>query len=330
MTGDAGGAVRGRLLDAPAAAEVLQRLPSLTGRTLHLEVLLGGLTNRNYRVRTADGGDYVARFSSAKSALLSIDRHAEHHDAKVAAAAGVGPRIVDFAPDDGVLLVEWINGRTFAESDLDDEHQLGRVAALCRRLHAAAPFHADFDIFRLRRRYLAVVRESGFRLPDDYDTYAPTADVVEDVLRASAPRPVPCHNDLLAANIIDDGRRLWFIDFEYAGNNDPCFELGNIWSEAGLRPERLEQLVTSYGGTPSPVQTARARLFALMAQYTWTLWAAIQDAVSDVDFDFWQWGLERYGRARAQFRDPALHDLISTVRESVRHQGAEQWPTSSI
>ena len=330
MAGDAGEALRGRLLDAPAAAAVLQRLPALAGQPLELEVLQGGLTNRNYRVRTGAGDEYVARFSSAKSTLLSIDRHAEHHDAKLAAAAGVGPRVVDFAPDDGVLLVEWINGRTFTEADLDDEEQLARVAALCRRLHAAAAFHADFDIFRLRRHYLAVVHESGFRLPEDYESFAPQAEVVERVLRASASSSVPCHNDLLAANMIDDGRRLWFIDFEYAGNNDPCFELGNIWSEAGLPPERLEQLVTSYGGSPSPVQTARARLFALMAQYTWTLWASIQDAVSDVDFDFWQWGLERYTRARAQFRDPALHDLITTVRESVRHQGAEQWPTPSI
>ena len=137
-------------------------------------------------------------------------------------------------------------------------------------------------------------------------------------LRASALPSVPCHNDLLAANIMDDGARLWFIDYEYAGNNDPCFELGNIWSEAGLDADRLDHLVTSYFGAPSPVQVARARLFGLLAQYGWTLWASIQASVSDVDFDFWDWGLDKYARARAELAGPALDDLIATVLESTR------------
>jgi hypothetical protein len=76
--------------------------------------------------------------------------------------------------------------------------------------------------------------------------------------------------------------------------------------------------VSSYVGAPSPVQTARARLFGLMAKYGWTLWASIQDAVSDVDFEFWEWGMEKYTRACAEFRDPEFDRLISTVRESVR------------
>ena len=115
---------------------------------------------------------------------------------------------------------------------------------------------------------------------------------------------------------MDDGERIWFIDFEYSGNNDPCFELGNIWSEANLPLDRLEHLVTSYFGAPSPVQLARARLFALMAKYGWTLWASIQEAVSDVDFDFWQWGMEKYVRAVAGFRSPTFDNLISIVRNN--------------
>jgi thiamine kinase-like enzyme len=313
----AAGAVRP--LPAFAAADaVLARLPSLAGTRRRLEPLPGGLTNRNYRVTTETGASYVARFSSAKSALLAIDRAAEYRNSRLAAGIGVGPKVVDYAPADGVLLVEWIDGRTFVDADLDNPQQLTRLAETCRRLHGGDRFTSDFDMFDVQRRYLAIVRESGFRLPADYDAFAPTVRRIERALRASAPPTVPCHNDLLAANIMDDGARLWLIDYEYSGNNDPCFELGNIWSEAGLEVDRLEHLVAAYYGRPAPVATARARLFGLMAKYGWTLWASIQDAVSEVDFDFWQWGMAKYVRARAEFRSAELEQLISTVQESTR------------
>ncbi|HKC28902.1 MAG TPA: phosphotransferase, partial [Jatrophihabitans sp.] len=283
-----------------------------------LQRVTGGLTNRNYRVVTRDGGDFVARFSAPKSALLAIDRYSEYQNSRAAAAAGVGPEVVDYSPDEGVLVVKWINGRTFTDHDLDDPRQLERVAALCARLHSGPRFASDFDMFDVQRHYLSIVREHEFRLPEDYLSFEPLVRRIEAVLRASAPPTVPCHNDLLAANIMDDGERLWFIDYEYSGNNDPCFELGNIWSEAALDVDRLEHLVSAYFGRPAPVETARARLFGLMSKYGWTLWASIQDAVSDVEFDFWQWGMEKYVRARQEFRSPDLERSISTITESTQ------------
>jgi thiamine kinase-like enzyme len=312
-----------------AADAVLERLPSLAGTQRRLELLTGGLTNRNYRVALASGEQLVARFSAPKSSMLAIDRDAEYRNSVSAAQAGVGPEVVEYAPEHGVLIVKWIDGRTFGDADLDDAAQLERVARMCRQLHAGPRSVGDFDMFDVQRRYLRIVRECGFRLPDDYLSFEPALRRIEQVLRASAAGSVPCHNDLLAANIMDDGTRLWFIDYEYAGNNDPCFELGNIWSEAALEVDRLEQLVTAYLGRPSPVETARARLFGLVAKYGWTLWASIQEAVSDVDFDFWQWGMEKYVRACAEFRGPELDQWISIVAESLRDRGAEQWPTPS-
>jgi thiamine kinase-like enzyme len=319
----------GRLPDTAEAVEVLRRLDTLSGRQFDVELLTGGLTNRNYHVTTDGGAEFVARFSSVKSSLLAIDREAEFHNSTLAATAGVGPAVVEFAPEHGVLLVKWIAGRTFDDADLDNETQLERVAATCRRLHAAPRFASDFDMFAVQQHYLAIVRELGFRLPEDYASFEPIVARIQKVLRASATGTVPCHNDLLAANIMDDGEQVWLIDYEYSGNNDPCFELGNIWSEAALDVDRLEHLVTSYFGRPSPVHMARARLFGLMAQYGWTLWASIQASVSDVDFDFWNWGLAKYARARAEFRSPELEDLISTIRESIRTEGAKPWPTPS-
>src|SRR5205823_2264386 len=104
-------------------------------------------------------------------------------------------------------------------------------------------------------------------------------------------------------------------DYEYSGNNDPCFELGNIWSEANLPVDALADLLQAYYGTVSKARLARARLLALMSKYGWTLWASIQDAVSDADFDFWSWGMEKYERAVVEFDGPVFARLIEDVQQ---------------
>ena len=231
-----------------------------------------------------------------------------------------------------MLLVEWIDGRTFDDADLDDHAQLARVAATCAGgCTRRRAFVDDFDMFDVQRRYLAIVARAGLpaagRLPRPSRRPSPRS---RRSLRASAPATVPCHNDLLAANIMDDGDRLWFIDYEYAGNNDPCFELGNIWSEAALDADRLDHLVAGYFGAPSPVQVARARLFGLMAKYGWTLWASIQAAVSERRLRLLGLGLEKYDRALAEFARPRpRHASSRPSSESIRHEGAEPWPTPS-
>jgi thiamine kinase-like enzyme len=125
---------------------------------------------------------------------------------------------------------------------------------------------------------------------------------------------VPCNNDLLAENFIWTGDRFQLIDYEYSGNNDPMFELGNVWSESNLSLEQLEQLVEHYYGRPLANKVARARLWGLMSKYGWTLWASIQDGVSMIEFDFWAWGMEKYERAVAEFDGPDFARLCEDVQ----------------
>jgi thiamine kinase-like enzyme len=119
-------------------------------------------------------------------------------------------------------------------------------------------------------------------------------DAIREALVVRDEGTVPCNNDLLAENFVDDGQKIWLIDYEYSGNNDACFELGNVWAECRLDLDQLEELVTSYYGRPRRSRLARARLQGVVGQYGWTLWGAIQHAVSPMDFDFWEWAMERY------------------------------------
>ena len=127
---------------------------------------------------------------------------------------------------------------------------------------------------------------------------------------------MPCNNDLLAENFIDTGDAFTLIDYEYSGNNDACFELGNVWSESNLSLDQLEELIGHYYGAPLCNKVARARLWGLMSKYGWTLWASIQDGVSDIDFDFWEWGMEKYDRALLEFDGPDFDRLLEDVQRS--------------
>jgi len=217
-----------------------------------------------------------------------------------------------------VLVVGFLEGRTFTDDDLRDPRNLPRVAAACRRLHSGPRFVNGFDMFAIQQRYLEVVRERGFRLPDGYADHQPQVDRIRDALAVLAEDPVPCNNDLLAGNFIDPGSvetggDLRLIDYEYSGNNDACFELGNIWSEANLPLADLTTLVESYYGRVAPEKVARARLLGLMSKYGWTLWASIQASVSDIEFDFWGWGMEKYERALAEFGGPDFDRILAAA-----------------
>jgi thiamine kinase-like enzyme len=300
--------------DLPSdVAARLDAVPLFHGRRTAVSALSGGLSNQTYRV-AVDGRDYVARLSSPAGSLLAIDRDAEYAHSVSAAASGVAPAVLAYVPRVSVLVVAWVAGRTLTEADVRIEANLLRLAAACRQLHAGPKFTADFDMFAVQRRYLDVVTERGFRMPPGYLDYMPAVELIRGALGHRPLGTVPCNNDLLAANIIDDGRRLWLIDYEYSGNNDPCFELGNIASESELDAGQLEFLVTAYFGRASRSLTARARLLGLMSKYGWTLWASIQDGISPLDFDFWSWGMQRYQRAVAEFGGPELPRLIEEVQ----------------
>ncbi len=275
--------------------------------------LAGGLTNANHKVVTPSGA-YVVRRWSDDTGLLAIDRDNEYENSVRAAEVGVGARVVAYLPEHNTMVMEWIEGRTLSAEDLRERTSMADVAAACRRLHGARRFRDDFDMFEIQPRYLEIVQERGFRLPDRYREFEPQVAAIRDAFALRDEGTVPCNNDLLAENFMVTPAGIRLIDYEYSGNNDPCFELGNLWSESNLSPAQLEALVAAYYGRPLRHRVARARLWGLMSKYGWTLWASIQDGVSPIDFDFWSWGMEKYERAVAEFDGPEFERLLDEAR----------------
>jgi len=302
-------------MPAEALEAVFDDVPQLAGRVRHVEELPGGLTNENCRVDT-DDGVYVVRRWSDDTGLLAIDRGCEYENSLRAARAGVGAPVVAYVPEHNAMVFEFLDGPTMSAEDLRGGEHIGKVADACRRLHAADRFVSEFDMFDIQPRYLRIVQERGFRLPDRYLDFAPQVEAIREAFAVRDEGTVPCNNDLLAENFILVSGRFFLIDYEYAGNNDACFELGNIWSESNLSLDQLAALVTAYYDRPLRHKIARARLWGLMSKYGWTLWASIQDGVSTIDFDFWAWGLEKYERAVAEFDAPEFEGLLDEARRA--------------
>jgi thiamine kinase-like enzyme len=124
---------------------------------------------------------------------------------------------------------------------------------------------------------------------------------------------VPCNNDLLAGNFVDDGAKIWLIDYEYSGNNDACFELGNTSTECDLDDDQVDELVTTYFERPLRNKLARVRLQALVSAYGWALWGAIQASASTIDYDFDSWGLEHFEKAARGFTSDGFESLLEDV-----------------
>ena len=188
--------------------------------------------------------------------LLAVDRVNERENAAAAATTGVSPRILEYLPDLSVMVLEYIDGKTMSGEDLRADGMAARMAESLRRLHAGPRFHQDFNMFRLVEYYLTIVEQLDVLIPEGFYERLPTVSDVERAVAVNALPSVPCHNDLLAENYIDDGRQLWIIDFEYSGNNDPCFELGDTAQECEFDAEAARGAVR---GVLRPARPRAAR-----------------------------------------------------------------------
>ncbi|HLB62733.1 MAG TPA: choline/ethanolamine kinase family protein [Actinomycetota bacterium] len=292
--------------------EIVERVSLWRGLDVSVSTLSGGLTNENFLVE-AGGKRYVVRVPGASTELLAVDRVNERHNAQAASTTGVAPKVLEVLADLDVMVIEYVPGETMSGERLRSPGMARRIAGSLRRLHTAPRFLHDFDMFRTLEYYLRICEEEEVRIPDGY--LAHMAQVAE-LERAFAVHPftkVPCHNDLLAENYIDDGTQLWIVDFEYSGNNDPTFELGDTVQECAFDAELRAVLCEAYFGEATPALLARMNLQALMADVGWTLWAAIQAKISSIDYDFWGWAVERWDRALAVLDGPDFSRWVGEV-----------------
>ena len=275
------------------------RLPCWKGDVAP-EPLGGGITNVNFRVEDA-GERYVVRIGE-DIPVHGIYRVNELATARAAHAAGISPEIVHAEP--GALVMRWVDGQTLEPEDVRDPARLGRVLDTVGRCHRDIPSHFRgatpiFWVFQVVRGYARTLREDGSRMEGRLDELLERAAHLESVVG-----PVDIvfgHNDLLAANFIDDGDRMWLIDWEYAGFNSPLFDLGGLAANNDLDDAAERWLLERYFGTPAG--DARIASYAAMkcaSALREAMWSMASEIHSEIDFDYVAYteeNLERFERA---------------------------------
>ena len=277
-----------------------------------METLTGGITNVNYKVNVGDQ-PYVVRIPGEDSGRLGIDRPREHACHAAAHQAGVAPEAVAFFEDTGILVTRFIPGTEVPADEMHQPSMLRRVAEAVRRYHMGPAFPGTFSAFQTVRDYLAWSAPRGAPLPERFDWMLAQANRLEFALGPPDP-PRPCHNDLLRANFIADGDRVWIIDWEYAAMGDLFFDLGNFAVHHQLTDEEETVLLQAYFGHATPATVARLKLMKIISDLREAMWAMVQVTVSHLDYDFVGYGRKHFDRYEAQLRDPGVPAWLEESR----------------
>jgi thiamine kinase-like enzyme len=265
------------------------------------EPLAGGITNQNFKVEDA-GRRYVVRVGD-DILVHGVVRANELAASRAAHQAGLSPGVVHGEP--GILVLDFIEGRTFTPDDVRDPDNLERLVDMVRRCHRDIPQYLRgpatmFWVFHVVRDYAHTLSEGNSRhapsLPDLLDRAARLEDAVGPI------DVVFGHNDLLAANFIDDGKRLWLVDWEYAGFNSPLFDLGGLASNSELSHEQAEAALSLYFGKPVDDELRyRAAAMTAASLLRETMWSMVSEIYSTVDFDYGAYTAENLRRFEAAY-----------------------------
>lgn len=308
--------------DAQAIREAIGRVPALAERGAPDAIEpLAGMTNRNFRL-VFGAESFVLRIPG-KGTEEYIDRKADAHAARIASEVGVGAELIHYDAATGVQVTRFIDGAvTMTGERLKADPGMVRRAALAfKRLHGCGrPFLTRFDNFRMMEDYLALLSAKGARLPEGYEAVKKEAEAVRAAFAANSVALVPCHCDPLPENLVDTGERAYILDWEYCGNNDPSWDLGDFAVESDFDEEQDRILLETYCGGPVPEAFhARVVLQKAMVFLLWTLWGVIQVANENPQpatgfASYWDYALDRFNRCQAIMNRPDFGALLECVR----------------
>jgi thiamine kinase-like enzyme len=272
----------------------------------------GGITNHNFRARFGET-EVVLRIAGRETELLGIDRAAEQVATQAAAKLGIAPTVLAFLPQHSCLVTAFVEGTPIANALLRDAPALPEVARSLRAFHEHAPsLPTSFDVPAIARDYLALARDRGADVPP---AAWEAARLAERIAAAVAGQPehavVPCHDDLLGANVLADGKRVWLVDWEYAGMGDRYFDLGNLSINNGFTDADDRALLAAYWDEPATTRRfAALRLMRSMSDVREGLWGVVQQAISELDFDFAGYADKHLRRLMATTADPRFEGWL--------------------
>lgn len=296
--------------DIDLARDVIAGIPALRGAGDPQR--LGGLTNLVFRV-----GDFCLRIPG-KGTEEYINRANEAVAAREAARASVSPEVVHMDAATGVMATRFIDGAvTMSPANFRTRAGApGRAGAAFRKLHdSGAVFPFRFELFAMIDDYLAILATKDVALPEGYHDVVAEAGAVRAALAAHPLPLTPCHCDPLCENFLDTGGRMWIVDWEYSGMNDPMWDLGDLSVEGGFDADQDAEMMAAYfGGAPAPADLGRMVIYKAMCDLLWTLWGLIQLANANPADDFRAYADGRFARCKALMATADFGRHLAAVR----------------
>jgi thiamine kinase-like enzyme len=294
--------------------EAIERISPLITASPASAIRLAGLTNINYRVSTPDE-DVVVRIPGRGTSDY-IDRHAEEVAALRTADAGVNVPVRFFDVNDGLMVTKFIDdSTTMSPEKFGDVGAVQRAAEVMKRLHQIPkPFATDFKVAPTIADFKALLAAKHARLPDGWSSVEQQADRALALLAKHPVRLVPSHCDPLCENFLDIGDRMYLIDYEYSGNFDPMWDLGDFSVEAGLDDEHDDVLMRAYfDGAPPPHDVARMIIYKALCDVMWSLWGIVQHVNENPVEDFWAYSIGRFERCRTLISTAAYAAAVAEL-----------------
>lgn len=295
----------------------LQNLPAFAGlEETECEITrLGGLTNLVFRV---DGrGESVIVRIPGEGTEEYIDRAIELANAEAAYRAGVSPEVLWADAATGVMITRTVPDiTTMTPANFKSiDGSAGRAGAALARLHnSGETFQFRFELFAMIDDYLKVLSTRDVVLPDGYHDVVRAAAPIKAALAAKPAPLAPCHCDPLSENFLDDSRKMWIVDWEYSGMNDPLWDVGDLSVEAEMDADQEAALLLGYfGRAPTAEERGRVVIYKAMCDLLWTLWGLIQHADGNTAEDFWAYATGRFDRCRALMNKPDFDGHVAAI-----------------
>jgi len=273
---------------------LIKLIPAWNKKIIKIKVINGGITNSNYEV-TVDRESFFLSMPSENSELLNIDYRNKYYNNKICGENNISPRVTHFIESKNLLVTEFIKSEPSSLEMFQTPEAIKKLVKNIKNLHNTKSFFKNFNMFNQISYYQNILSKDC--LPRKLVKYISKIKNLEQKLSLQNNILVPCHNDLLPGNIINKDNQTFIIDFDYSGNNDPCFELGNLSVEMEYNQDQINNLVSSYYGRIDENIISRVNLQGIVSDVGWSLWSYVQAENSNIDFDYISHAIYRLERA---------------------------------
>ena len=273
---------------------LIKLIPEWKGKLIKVDPINRGITNINFKVNV-DKRVFFLSIPDSDSELLNIDYRNKYYNNKICGDIKISPRVVHFIESDNLLVTEFIKSKTSSLTKFQSSKEIKQLVKKIKLLHNAKPFLRNFNMLSQISYYKNILKEEY--LPKELFKYVNKIETLKQKLYLTKDNLVPCHNDLIAENIIKKDNQIYIVDFDYSGNNDPCFELGNLSVEMEYDDEQINKLVRFYYGEINENIISKVYLQGVVSDIGWSLWSYVQAKISNNNFDYSMYGLNRLERA---------------------------------